>query len=169
MSSEVPQVGDRVLCDGEVCRVREVVSRFSSETGEPVQALHYEGERLKHYGLTRDLLYCPELGAWYLWGRVLSAEQMAIVVELRDEKLLAARRTRRPGSVPAAGEHHQLYLALFHGADHELWPAALAEIRAGRDVPAAAAARIADLATRFTKRLPHGYADRDAADSIGEG
>jgi len=168
-TSEAPKVGDRVLCDGEVCVVKEVVNRFSSETGEPVQALRYESDRMKHYGLTRDLLYDSTLGAWYLWGRVLSASQIATVVELRDRGLLKARATRIPGSAPAGGEHHQLYLALFHGADHEFWPAAMSSIRTGSGVPTEAAKRIADLAKRFTKKLEHGYADRDANDSTGEG
>jgi len=124
---------------------------------------------LKHYGLVRDLVYDSELEAWYLWGRVLSPEQIATVIELRDRGLLKARATRNPGSAPAAGEHHQLYLALFHGADHELWPAAMSSIRTGNGVPKDAAARIANLAKRFTKKLEHGYADRDADDSVAEG
>jgi hypothetical protein len=164
-----PKVGDRVYCNGEACEVVELVSRFNPETGEPVQGIRYESETKKIYGLVRDLIYDPELGAWYLWGRVLSAAQVAVVVELRDRGLLKARATRIPSSAPAAGEHHQLYLALFHNADHELWPAAMSSIRTGGGVPKDAAARIADLAKRFTKKLEHGYADRGADDSVAEG
>lgn len=168
-TSKAPKVGDTVICDGERCQITEMVGRFSSTTGERVEALRYESARMKHYGLVRDLLYCPTLGAWYLWGRVMSADQIATVVELRDRGLLAARATRTPGSAPAAGEHHQIYLALFNDAQPQLWRSAMTEIRGGRGVPADAAKRIADLAKRFTKKLEHGYADRDADDSHDEG
>lgn len=167
-ANAAPKVGDKVLCDGETCVVREIVTRFASSTGEKVQALRYESETKKHYGLAKDLLFDAELGSWYLWGRVLSPAQIATVVELRDRGLLKARATRNPGSAPAGGEHHPLYLALFHEADHEVWPAAMSSIRTGSGVPKAAASRIAGFAKRFTKKLPHGYADRGADDSRDE-
>lgn len=167
-AAQSPQVGERVLCDGEFCEIKELAVRYDSNTGQPVKALRYESDRYRHYGKVADLLFCPDLNCWYLWGRCLSPQQTAVVIELRDRGLLKARATRNPGHAPAAGEHHQLYLALFKGVDHEFWPAALSKIRSGQMIPGDAAARIGDLAERFKHKLPHGYAERDADDSKDE-
>lgn len=163
-----PQVGEQVLSDGEMHEIKEIATRYASDTGEKITALMYESERRKLYGLMRDLIFSPELGCWYRWGCCLNAEQYAVVIELRDRGILKARATRTPGNAPAAGEQHNLYLALFHNADHELWPAAMSSIRSGQGIPAEAATRIADLAERFKTKLEYGYADRDADDSWDE-
>jgi hypothetical protein len=163
-----PVVGERVLCDGEYAEIKELATRFASTTGERIHALYYANERLRHYGLVRDLIWCEHLGAWYLWGRVLSHDQSRIVADLRDRGRLAARPSRRIGDVPAAGEHHQLYLALFHRQDHEFWPAEMTRVVRGQPFSAPAQAAADDLAERFTHKLEHGYADRDADDSHDE-
>lgn len=163
-----PQVGESVLCDGEFCEIKELAQRFDSNTGQPVKALRYESDQYRHYGKVTDLIFCPDLNCWYLWGRCLSPQQTAVVVELRDRGLLKARATRNPGMAPAAGEHHQLYLALFKGVDHEYWPAALSKIRSGQILTDDVAARLGNLAERFKSKLPYGFADRDADDSRDE-
>jgi hypothetical protein len=159
------KIGDKVLCDGELCTITELVDRYAHARGALVGGAHYEGAAKSHYGLADDLIYCEVLGAWYLWGRCLAQEQIKIVTELRDRGLAVSRSTRNPGSAPAAGEHHQLYLALFNGFS---WAQALQSISSGKGVPSDAQARLNDLAERFKHKLAHGYADRDANDSQDE-
>lgn len=149
-SGDEPKSGDTVLCDGEFCRIREFATRYASETGEPVKMARYESAAKRHYGKVADLAWDEELGAWYLWGRCLSQEQVVQVIRWRDAGLVVARDTRQRGMPPAGGEHLNLFLALFH---KEFLP--LNE-------------RIADYERRFAKKLTRGFADPDAADSTGE-
>lgn len=159
-----PQVGDPVLCDGELCQIREFATRFSGSTGTPVEMVRYEGRRFVHYGTVADLRWDDEAGAWYLWGRCLSHAQARVVIVLRDRGYLPARDTRQPGHAPAGGEHLNLWLSLFKDSAID-WEAEVALAVVKKPLGPAAAAAIAAYEVRFQSKLARGYADPDADDS----
>lgn len=160
--AKVPRLGSTVLCDGELC----VLNRFLGEkpksrslmdvgTYEDAIFIVFEGPLRRHKtakleGDVVNLRWDKELEVFYMWGRILSCEQKAKVIDLRDRGKLAARETRNPGNAPAAGEHMNLYKALF------AVPGPIDD------------ARIAAYAELFAAPLTEGYARRDADDSPAE-
>jgi hypothetical protein len=161
-----PKIGDPVLCDGRQHLITDRKQRYASETGALVAAVLFEDPQYRVYALERDLRWDAALGSWYLWGRCLSAEQMQVVVTLRDRGHLPARGTRQFGSAPAGGEHLNLYLALFAGKPRGFWTAAVAAAVTGTPLPSDVQGSVADYARRFAAPLPGGYADPDADDSF---
>lgn len=155
---KIPKVGSTVLCDGELCMIRgfaaqkSATNRGMKEIGKFEGALlvAYEGPRFFHKGRASDLRYDEELDLFYGWGRILSYEQKAQVIKLRDQGRLPARETRNPGNAPAGGEHMNLYKALFAG------PGPVDKVK------------IAAYGKLFKLKLAEGYADPDADDSTGE-
>lgn len=211
-TTATPKVGDPVIFEGLPHRITQVAyegspyhPRRDSQRTTTAEAdrVFFESElphtrpgrgrrpprtraRFRTQANLADLRWSDELGAWYLWGRLLGAgrgaqvdaagrvlipaptlDERKVVAELRDRGLLPMRATRQPGSVPAGGEHVNLHLALFSkGID---WAQELANVRRGEGLSENANAAIADYGERFRKRLTEGYADPDADDSKGEG
>lgn len=151
---KIPKLGSTVICDGELCMVISFAgpkpgSRSLMEVGTFEKATHiaFEGKLRLHKADIRDVRYDEELEMFYLWGRLLSFEQKAEIIRLRDQKKLPARVTRNPGNAPAAGEHVNLYKALY-------W-----------EPGAINAAKIQDYEKRYAQPLTEGYARPDADDS----
>jgi hypothetical protein len=169
-------VGDAVVFEGLPYRVSAVAPEgglveFSSELKHRRGAA--DVPRFRTAAKREDLQWSDELDAWYLWGRLLGklrgghgADQMAVVTELRDRRLIPARSTRRRGSGPAGGEHLNLFCALFRSG-HD-WAAELEQEERTRALSPAAAALAADYAERFKRKLAGGFADPGVNDSDGE-
>lgn len=167
--STAAKVGDAVLFDGDMHLVVDQFKRYSRELDALVGLLVFENTNRKVTILQSDLRWDAADGNWYMWGRSLAKGDRVIVSELRDRGLLPARRTRSPGNGPAGGEHCNLYKALFKNRPAGFWETALAEVRAGGDLPEEAVAAIGDFGVLFRQKLTEGYADPDVDDSQAEG
>ncbi len=154
--TKIPKIGDVVLCDGEFCVIigfggiknPAVRSLKPVQTFEEAIGVAFKGSQRLHKMACSQLRYDDELKKWYPWGRALSFEQKAKVIELRDDGQLPARKARRRGMAPAGGEHLNLWKALF---------STIAPI---------GDQKIADYTRRFNEPLSEGYAEPDANDSF---
>lgn len=165
-----PQIGDTVLCDGRRHTVIDPVPVMGPETAARFLAggkILYEDAQFRIAGSAADLHWDDELGCWYLWGRCLSKADRVLVAELRDRGVLPARRRRMPGSVPAGGEHLELYKALVHGKPAGFMKHELVGVRRGDD-PSPALKAACTAAAKCRKKLAHGYADPNDGDPSGE-
>ena len=167
MAKRKANVGETVLCDGQMHLITNIKKRWSDEGGEVVQIVVFENTNRRVTGMFSDLRWDDECNCWYLWGRALAKADRRVVAELRDRGLLPARRTRTPGNAPAGGEHLNLYKSLFRDQPAGFWDGALGAVRSGGDLPAEAVAVIADYGERFKQKLADGYANPDADDSEG--
>lgn len=162
-----PTLGARVVFEGLPHRVTKI------EGGRVVFAsdlLHERVPRFETMAEVADLRWSDELGAFYLWGRVLGKGRggvgddfRSVVIELRDREVLPARAKRRQGQAPAGGEHVNLYCALFcAGVD---WSRELAALRKSEPLSDAAKSAVAAYEKRFRAKLADGYAEPGAGDS----
>jgi len=119
-----------------------------------------------------DLQWDDDLGAWYVFGRVLckgrggvGEDQRKIVADLRDRGLIPARSTRPRGMVPAGGEHLNLHKALFASKKGVNWRQEIDNIRRGEGLTMKAKECAAHYHELFKAPLADGYAYPGANDS----
>lgn len=172
---KTPAIGDPVFFEGLSHSIMDVtgtrvrfVSNLVHETPDGSKP------RFETFAQLADLKWSDELGAWYLWGRLLGkgrggagADDRAVVAELRDRGILPARSTRRNGQVPAGGEHANLCCTLFRsGVD---WRQEVAALRRGDGLSEVAKQAVAAYKVKFQAKLADGYAEPGADDSWAEG
>lgn len=203
-TTKTPAVGDPVLFEGLKHKITAIAGdrvQFASElqhTGtvqKPDGSLATKTQpHLTTVGLLADLKWDAGLGAWYMWGRVLSkgrhincphctvdiggkkqhlgcvrCDDRKVVAALRDEGVLPARKTRQPNAVPAGGEHLNLYKTLFHSGSVN-WQQELGNVKRGEGLTTAAKSHAEKYKAEFVKPLADGYASPGANDSTaGEG
>lgn len=173
---QVPAVGAPVLFEGLMC----AISRIEGDKFEIISEITHTGPghdgrvrtqpRFRTIGTIGDLVWSPRLGAWYVWGRVLSkgrggvgVDQRQIVAELRDRKAIPARPTRQAGQGPTPGEQHGLFVDLFTSSVD--WRQEIANLQRGEGLTDTARTCCARHEQGFcSKRLNHGYARRGDGD-----
>ena len=168
-----PQVGDAVLYEGQPSRILKIVGD-KVEFVSDLRHTREDGTVVPRFGtiaFLADMLWSSRLSAWYLWGRVLGKgrggvgeDQRRVAIELRDRGVVPSRLTRQLGQAPAAGEHHGLYCDLFHAKEVD-WKQEMRNVSLDEGLSDNAKAACAEHRAGFkTKRLNHGFADRDDGD-----
>ena len=143
----------------------EFASELTHKTADGVEVA-----RFRTVANAADLLWSTRLGAWYVWGRVLGkgrgkvgADQRRIAADLRDLGLIPSRATRQHQQIPAAGEQHGLFCDLFSGEVN--WADEMRNLRTGEGLSDSAKAQCSTHGAGFrSKKLNHGFADRDDGD-----